>query len=146
MILKTGVFALSILDQSAPFSLFQQFGFQCGRTIDKLANTPVQRTPEGVAYLMQHSSAWIAGKVVQTMDLGTHTLFLADVTDAGVLSGAEPVTYAYYQKAIKPKPQPTNKKGWRCKVCGYIYEGDPLPADFICPICKHGAADFERIG
>ncbi len=146
MILKTGVFALSILDQSAPFSLFQQFGFQCGRTVDKLANTPVQRTPEGVAYLMQHSSAWIAGKVVQTMDLGTHTLFLADVTDAGVLSGAEPVTYAYYQKAIKPKPQPTNKKGWRCKVCGYIYEGDPLPADFICPICKHGAADFERIG
>ena len=146
MILKTGVFALSILDQSAPFSLFQQFGFQCGRTVDKMANTPVQRTPEGVAYLMQHSSAWIAGKVVQTMDLGTHTLFLADVTDAGVLSGAEPVTYAYYQKAIKPKPQPTNKKGWRCKVCGYIYEGDPLPADFICPICKHGAADFERIG
>lgn len=146
MILKTGVFALSILDQSAPFSLFQQFGFQCGRTVDKLANTPVQRTPEGVAYLMQHSSAWIAGKVVQTMDLGTHTLFLADVTDAGVLSGAEPVTYAYYQKAIKPKPQPTNKKGWRCKVCGYIYEGDPLPADFICPIGKHGAADFECIG
>ena len=145
MIRDTGVFALSILDQTVPFSVFQQFGFQSGRTADKLANTPVGRTPEGVAYLSEHTSAWIAGRVVETMDLGTHTLFLADVTDAGMLSGKESVSYTYYQSHIKPKPQPTEKKGWRCKICGYIYEGDPLPADFICPICKHGAADFERI-
>lgn len=146
MILHTGVFSLSVLDRTAPFALFQRFGYQCGRTADKFAGLASARLQNGVLIPQEHVSAWISGKVVGTMDLGTHTLFLADVTDAGVLSGEEPVTYTIYQQEIKPKPQPTQKKGWRCRICGYIYEGETLPPDFICPICKHGAADFEKIG
>ena len=87
----------------------------------------------------------LSGKVVQELDLGTHTMFIADVTDGEVLSGAESVTYSYYQSNIKPKPAKTETKGWRCKICGYIYEGETLPEDFICPVCKHGAIDFEEI-
>ena len=145
MIKKTGEFNVSILDETAPFSTFERFGFQCGRDTDKIAGCPVLRAENGIVYLKENASAFISGKVVQEMDLGSHTLFLADVTDGEVLSGVNPVTYAYYQSNIKPKPEKTEKKGYRCKICGYIYEGDPLPEDFICPICKHGAVDFEKI-
>ena len=99
----------------------------------------------GIYYLTENTSAYLSGKTVQEIDLGTHTLFLADVTDANVLSGKEAVTYAYYQANIKPKPENTEKKGYRCRICGYVYEGEELPADYICPICKHGASDFEKI-
>lgn len=147
LILRTGIFTVSVLDETAPFALFQRFGFQSGRNADKFSGLATARGENGVLRPAEHISAWISGKVVQTVDLGTHTLFVADVTDAQMSSGATPVTYNYYQANIKPKPQPdAPKKGWRCKVCGYVYEGEELPADFICPICKHGASDFEKIG
>ncbi len=147
MVLRTGIFNVSILDQTAPFALFQRFGFQSGRDADKLAGLDVAHSENGVFYPTQGVTAVISGKVVQTVDLGTHTMFIADVTDGFKVSSATPMTYAYYHANVKPKPQPKidDKKGWRCKICGYIYEGDPLPADFICPICKHGAIDFEQI-
>lgn len=146
MIVKTGEFNVCILDETAPFSVFENFGFQSGRDADKWQKVSYARSENGIAYLTEYSNAYISGKVVQQIDLGTHTMFVADVTDAGVLSDAPSVTYAYYQSNIKPKPQETKTKGWRCKICGYIYEGEELPEDFVCPICKHGAADFEKLG
>lgn len=146
MIIKTGEFNVSILSEEVPFDIFKHFGFQSGRDTDKFAEFHVyNRSENGIAYLNKYANAFLSGKVVQTVDLGSHTLFIADVTDGEVLSSVPSVTYAYYHKNIKPQPQATKAKGWRCKICGYIYEGEELPADFICPICKHGAADFERI-
>ena len=148
MIKASGRFNVSVLSETAPFALFQRFGFQSGRTADKFDGIEAVRSENGLLYLSRHTSALISGEVVETLDLGTHTLFLADVVDAKVLSAEAPATYAFYHKNIKPQPQAqeTPKKGYRCKICGYIYEGEPLPPDFICPICKHGAADFEKIG
>ena len=147
MILKTGVFNVSVLSTSAPFALFKQFGFQSGRDVEKFDGKYEIRVSEnGLIYLNQYANAFISGKVVDALDYGTHTLFVADVTEAKVLSKEPSVTYAYYFDHIKPKPQPKdeNKPGWICKICGYVYEGEDLPADFICPLCKHGAEDFER--
>lgn len=147
MIKKTGVFNVSVLTEEAPFDIFKRFGFQSGRDTDKFAGCDCfKRAENGVVYVGRYVNAFISGKVAETVDLGTHTLFIADVTDGEVLSDVNSITYAYYHKNTKPKPQETAKKGWRCKICGYIYEGDELPADFVCLICKHGAADFERIG
>lgn len=146
MILRTGVFNASILSTDAPFWLFEHFGFKTGREEEKIKGYPNQSRAENqVVYIDKFANAYISGKVVDTMDLGSHTLFIADVTDASVLSQVPSVTYSYYQSNIKPKPEKTDKSGWRCKVCGYVYEGDPLPEDFICPLCKHGADDFEKI-
>lgn len=146
MIIKTGEFNVSILSEEVPFDIFKHFGFQSGRDTDKFTEFDAcDRSENGIAYLNKYANAFLSGKVVQTVDLGSHTLFIADVTDGEVLSSVPSVTYAYYHKNIKPQPQATKAKGWRCKICGYIYEGEELPADFICPICKHGAADFERI-
>ena len=148
MIASTGVFNISVLTQDAPFDLFKRFGFQSGRNADKLAGLEgVRRSANGLSYVTGVANALISGKVISTQDLGTHTLFVADVTEAQVLSDAPSVTYAYYFAHIKPKPQPaiTEQKGWVCKICGYVYEGEELPADFICPLCKHGAEDFERL-
>lgn len=146
MIMKTGIFNLSTLSEEAPFSVFQNFGMQSGRTTDKFSNfNDVYRSENGLLYLTQYANSFISGKIVTTTDLGTHTLFLADVTDAEVLSNTESMTYAYYQKNVKPNPLKPAAKGWRCRICGYVFEGDELPPDFVCPICKHGAADFERI-
>ena len=103
------------------------------------------RVENGLYVVTEGTNAWLSAKVIQSVDLGTHTLFLADVEDGAVLSETPSTTYAYYQSNIKPKPQQTKKTGWRCRICGYIYEGEELPADFVCPICKHGAADFEKI-
>lgn len=146
MIRNTGVFNVSILSEKASFSTFRHFGFQSGRDVDKFADYPAARRAEnGVYYIEEGTNAWLSAKVVDTMDLGTHTLFLADVTGGEVLSDDASATYAYYHANIKPAPEKETKKGWRCKICGYIYEGEVLPDDFVCPICKHGASDFEKI-
>ena len=146
MIRDTGVFNLSVISKDAPFELFKHFGFQSGRDADKFAGWRlVKRAENGVLYLTGCVNAYISGRVVSAEDIGTHTLFLCDVTDCDVLGEAESMTYAYYQSSVKQTPPPAAKTGWRCRVCGYIYEGDELPADFVCPICKHGADDFERI-
>lgn len=151
MVLETGKFTVSVLSQEAKFELFQRFGFQSGRDVDKLADFQehIARDGNGVVYVTQGTNAWISCQVVSTMDLGTHTLFVADVLDGGVLSNAPSATYAYYQANIKPKPAApageSSKKRWVCTICGYVYEGEELPADFICPLCKHPASDFELL-
>ena len=148
MIIKTGAFNLSILSESAPFRIFQQFGFHSGRDTDKFAGSGYEdRAQNGIRYVPEHTNAMIACKVIQAYDYGTHTLFVAEVTEALTLSKEPSTTYQYYFDHIKPKPQPPkdDKKGFVCKICGYVYEGDVLPEDFICPLCKHGAADFERM-
>ena len=151
MVLATGEFALSVLSEQAGFDLFQRFGFQSGRDTDKFAGFEdhVRRGEDGLYYVTQGTCARLSCRVVSTLDLGTHTLFLADVVDGDVLSDTPSATYAYYQANIKPKPQaaaPAAKKRWVCTVCGYVYEGDFLPGDFICPLCKHPASDFEPLG
>ena len=144
MVLATGKFNVSILSQEAVFWVFQHYGFQSGRDTDKFADIPEARTANGLRYVEGCTNAVISGKVIQTVDCGTHTLFIADVTDAKTLSSAPSMTYQYYFDHVKPKPAPAQTGKWVCKICGYVYEGDPLPADFICPWCKHGAEDFEK--
>jgi len=146
LIVQSGVFAVSLLSEEATFGLFQHFGFQSSRDVDKFAGLNVAEDKNGVPYLTWASCGYLSCQVVSSMDLGTHTQFLADVVDCDVLPGGAPVSYAYYQAHIKPKPEPKPEvQGWRCIICGYIYEGEVLPPDFICPICKHGADDFEKI-
>lgn len=148
MIKKTGVFNVSILSQDATFDTFKHFGFQTGRDTDKFADfADAQRSANGLFYLTKGTNALISGKVVSEMEFETHTLFVAEVTECRVLSDVASVTYAYYFEHIKPKPQPAAEKqvGWVCKICGYVYEGEDLPADFICPLCKHPASDFEKL-
>ena len=147
MIVKTGEFNLSVLTESLPFDVVKDFGFSSGRDGDKISGRDdIARSANKIAYLTKHTNAVISGKVVEKLDCGTHTLFVAEVTEAKLLSDENSVTYAYYLEHIKPKPETLEKKhGWVCKVCGYIYEGDELPEDFICPLCKHGVEDFERI-
>lgn len=144
MIKNTGVFNVSVLTEGATFETFENFGFQSGREADKLAKITFSRAENGVVYLTDKVNAVISGKVCQEIDMGTHTIFVADVTDAKVLSEDESVTYSYYQKNIKPAPE-KKSKGYVCVICGYIYEGDELPADFVCPICKHGVSDFKKL-
>ena len=144
MVLATGEFNISVLSESAVFWLFQHYGFQSGREVDKFANIPATRAANGIRYVPGCTNAYISGKVFQTVDCGTHTVFFADVTDAAVLSEEPSMTYQYYFDHVKPKPQPTEEKKWVCKICNYVYEGQELPADFICPWCKHGAEDFEK--
>ncbi|MEG1010614.1 MAG: flavin reductase [Ruthenibacterium sp.] len=147
MIAATGVFNVSVLTEEAPFKVFQHFGFQSGRDTDKFAGCADVRTANGVRSVPKNTNAVLSGKVLSAQDCGTHTLFFADVTEAHVLSEIPSATYEYYFSNIKPKPQPPEKgkKGWVCKICGYVYEGEILPPDFICPLCKHGAADFEPL-
>ena len=146
MISRTGIFNVSILTEGTPFDTFKQFGFQSGRDTDKMVGVNVSRSENGLIYLPDYSNACLSAKVVQTVDLGTHSLFIADLTDAIALSKDPSVTYAYYHANIKPKPEnAAKKKGWVCTICGYIYEGEELPADFTCPICKHPASDFKRL-
>lgn len=146
MIKNTGFFNVSILSDDVPFDIFKHFGFQSGSETNKFAGfNSVERDANGVLYLTAYTNAFVSGKVTETIDLGTHYLFIADVVDAEILSDKPSVTYADYHARIKPQPQASKAKGYRCKICGYVYEGDPLPEDFICPLCKHGAADFEKI-
>ena len=148
IILKTGEFNINVLTESVPFSTFQRFGFQSGRDVDKFDGFPnVALAANGIYYLTKDTNAVISGKVIEYHEYESHTLFIADLTQAQILSKEPSVTYAYYHEHIKPKPQPAEekKKGFVCKICGYVYEGDELPEDFICPLCKHGAADFEPL-
>lgn len=147
MILSTGIFNVSVLTKEAPFSIFERFGFKSGRDADKFEDfNAVKRSENGIFYLTDYSNSYISGKVIEMVDCGTHTLFIADVCEADVLSDKPSVTYQYYFDNIKPKPEPqTKKNGYVCKICGYVYEGETLPEDFVCPWCKHGAVDFEKI-
>lgn len=146
VIKQTGVLNVNCLSVEAPFSVFQQFGFQTGRSVDKFAGQTVRRSDNGLVFLDKYINAFMSLKVEQYVDLGTHGMFICSVTEARVVSDQETMSYTYYQKNVKPKPETEGKKGFVCKVCGYIYEGDELPEDYICPLCKHGAVDFEPIG
>ena len=146
VIKQTGMLNVNCLSTEAPFSVFQQFGFQTGRSVDKFAGQTVHRSDNGLVFLDKYINAFMSLKVEDCVDLGTHGMFICSVTEARVMSNQETMTYTYYQNNVKPKPETEGKKGFVCKVCGYIYEGDELPADYICPLCKHGAADFEPIG
>ncbi len=144
-LLASGKFCVSAIAEGADFDLFKCFGFRSGRTCHKFEGfTDCSRAKNGVLYITKNTNAYFAGTVTETKDLGTHILFIADIDEAEVLSDAKTVTYTYYQENIKPAPE-TKKKGWVCKICGYVYEGDTIPDDFICPLCKHPASDFERI-
>lgn len=147
MILHTGEFNVSILSEKAVFDTFRHFGFQSGRDVDKFADyTSCKRADNGIFYITEGTNAYLSAKVVTTLDLGTHTMFIADVTDGHILTEDPSTTYTYYQTSIKPAPQlpKTSKTVWVCQICGYVYEGEEIPADFICPWCKHGAADFVK--
>lgn len=145
---ETGLFNLSVLSVDADFSLFQNFGFQSGATTDKFAaQKDIKRSENGILYLDKSANSFLSGKVTERVDVGTHIMYVADVTAAEVLNDRPSMTYEYYHANVKPaSAQPSGKAGqWKCNICGYIYEGDELPPDFICPICKHGAVDFTQI-
>ncbi len=142
---KGGIFNISVIDERADFELFKAFGFRSGKNVRKFDDfCDFKRAKNGVLYITKSTNAYFSGKVIEKKDLGTHILFIADVTEAEVLSDEKTVTYNYYQEKIKPAPE-TKKKGWVCKICGYVYEGEELPEDYICPICKHPASDFEKL-
>lgn len=151
MVKESGRFVISIISEKAEFSLFKHFGFQSGRNVDKFADFDSYKlTESGIPYITAGINAYLEGEVVSASDLGTHTLFVCKVTDMEVLTEDASATYAYYHANIKPKPQEIKKTEegkviWRCTICGYEYEGDPIPDDFICPWCKHPASDFERV-
>ena len=146
VIAKTGKLNISTLSQDAPFKIFEHFGFQSGRNVDKFADFEhAQRSSNGLLFLDRYANSYISCNVISQLDLQTHMMFICDVTQCVNLSDVETMTYTYYQKNVKPRPE-TEKKGFVCKICGYVYEGDTLPEDYICPLCKHGAADFEPIG
>ena len=145
VIKQTGIMNVNCLDITAPFRIFQNFGFQSGRTADKFAGMDEHRSDNGLRFLPMHINSFMSLKVEEYVDLGTHGMFICSVTEARVLGKKETMTYTYYQKNVKPKPQTEGKKGYVCKVCGWVYEGEPLPDDIVCPLCKHGAADFEPI-
>lgn len=143
---KTGVFNVSVLTEKTPFDIFKQFGFASGRDTDKFANIAYPKTENGLYYIPEYANAVLSGKVIDAYDYGTHTLFVAEVTEGKVLSSDKSVSYEYYLSNIKPKPQAekSNTEKWVCKICGYVHEGE-MPDDFICPWCKHPKEDFERI-
>lgn len=149
LVKDSGKFNLSILSEKASFDTFRHFGFQSGREVDKFAGyTDCERSQNGLYYVTAGTNAYISATVEQAIDLGSHTLFIAAVDDMEVLSDEPSASYAYYQSSIKPKPEKPASGGktvWRCSVCGYIYEGEELPADFTCPLCKHPASDFEKV-
>lgn len=145
MIKKTGVFNVSVLTESVSFSVFQHYGFKSGRDTEKINSSTMPRSENGVVYLSAFTNAFMSAKVVEETDCGTHTMFIAEVTEAQTLSDERSVTYQYYFDNIKPKPQPQKKKGFVCQICGYVYEGDELPEDFVCPICKHSADAFKPL-
>ncbi len=142
---QTGVMNVNCLSVDAPFSVFQNFGFQSGKNVDKFADWTPLRSDNGLVFLPKYINSFMSLKVENYIDLDTHGMFICSVTEARVLSDKDTMTYTYYQNNVKPKPETEGKKGWVCKICGYVYEGEELPEDFICPLCKHGVADFEPI-
>lgn len=148
MIMNTKEAVITVLSTETPFDTFRHFGFQSGRDVEKFKDISYAQTDSGIPYLTDTSCAYFMCRVTQTIDMGSHTLFLAEVTEAEVLSETRtPLSYAYYHEHVKPKPENEEKKvaGYRCTVCGYIYEGEELPPDFICPWCKHGVDAFEKL-
>ena len=145
VIKQTGKMNVNCLSIDAPFSVFENFGFRSGRSADKFESWDILRSDNGLVFLPKYINSFMSLKVEQYIDLDTHGMFICSVTESRVISKAETMTYTYYQSNVKPKPETDGKKGFVCKVCGYVYEGDTLPEDFICPLCKHGAADFEEI-
>ena len=136
---------VNCLTESTPFEIFERFGFKSGKDNDKFDGLSFDLSENGLAVLKENINAFISLKVTDYVDVGTHGLFICDVEEAEIVSEEEAVTYTYYQKNIKPKPETKKKKGYVCKICGYVYEGETLPDDFVCPICKHPASDFEEI-
>lgn len=146
MIQKTRKFNISVLSEKADFNIYKHFGYQSGKDVNKFENfSDTKRSPNGVLYITSGTNAYMSAYVQQEIDLGTHFLFIGQLVASENLSDDKSATYEYYQNNVKPKPETNNKKGWRCKICGYIYEGEELPADYICPICKHGTVDFEKL-
>jgi flavin reductase (DIM6/NTAB) family NADH-FMN oxidoreductase RutF len=153
MVKETGVCNISVISQEATFDLFKHFGFQSGRDVDKFADYPKEnykKADSGIPYIVAGTNAYFSLKVVETVDLGSHTLFICEPTAMTVLSEVPSVTYEYYQNNIKPKPEavgttPKGETAWRCRICGYEYVGEEVPDDFVCPICKHPKADFEKV-
>ena len=151
MLMQNNVFTVSIISEKADFELFKRFGFASGRDTDKFEGfTAVKRTSNGTLAVREGTNAYISGRVFHSVDLGTHTLFIAEVTEMAVIDDTPSATYAYYHANIKPQPQkvgetPDGQTIWRCMICGYEYVGEELPEDFICPLCKHPASDFEKI-
>ena len=145
VIQQTKVMNVNCLSTDAPFAVFEQFGFQSGRNTDKFKGEQLLRSDNGLVFLSKHINSFMSLSVEQYVDLGTHGMFICSITEARVITDRETMTYTYYQNNVKPKPQTEGKKGYVCKVCGYVYEGEELPEDYICPLCKHGAADFEPI-
>ncbi len=142
---NTGILNVCCLSQDAPFSVFQNFGFRSGKDADKFADTPFWASENGLAVPSQYVNGFISLEVEQYIDFDTHGMFVCTLTEAKNITAVPTMTYTYYQENVKPKPQPQKKKGYVCKICGYVYEGETLPPDFICPLCKHGADDFEEI-
>ena len=142
----SGIMNVNCLSEDAPFEVFKAFGFASGRDTDKFEGKTVSRSENGLVYLDKYVNSYISLKVESYVDLDTHGMFICTVTEAHTLSKVETMTYTYYHKNVKPKPEAApKKKGYVCKICGYVYEGDPLPDDFVCPWCKHGAEDFEPL-
>ena len=145
VIKQTGIMNVNCLTSDAPFAVFEKFGFTSGRSTDKFADCEPLRSDNGLVFLPRYINSFMSLRVEQYVDLGTHGMFICEITESRVISNGETMTYSYYFENVKPKPETEGKKGYVCKICGYIYEGDTLPDDFICPLCKHGAADFEPI-
>ncbi len=145
IIKQTGIMNINCLTTDAPFSIFERFGFQSGRNIDKFDGLEIHRSDNGIAFLSRYINSFLSLKVEQYVDLETHGMFICSVTESRVLSNQQTMTYSYYHENVKPKPETDGVKGYVCKICGYVYEGEVLPDDFICPLCKHGSADFEKI-
>ena len=145
VIKETGIMNVNCLSVDAPFSVFERFGFQSGRDTDKFASETPGRTENGLAVLTQYANAVLSLKVESYIDMDSHGMFICTVTEEKVMSDKETMTYTYYQDNVKPKRKEEKKKGFVCKICGYVYEGETLPPDFVCPLCKHGAEDFEPL-
>ena len=145
VIKQTGEMNINCLTVDAPFKVFEVFGFRSGRNVNKFAECEPLRSDNGLVFLPRYINSFMSLKVEQYVDLDTHGMFICSVSEARVLSDRETMTYTYYQNNVKPKPKTEGKKGYVCKICGYVYEGEELPEDFVCPLCKHGAADFEKI-
>ena len=145
IIKQSGKMNVNCLTVDAPYAVFEKFGFRSGRNINKFEDCEPLRSENGLVFLPRHINSFMSLKVVQYVDLDTHGMFICEITESRVISNAETMTYSYYLDNVKPKPETDGKKGYVCKICGYVYEGDELPEDIVCPLCKHGAADFEPI-
>ena len=145
IIKQTGKMNVNCLSEETPFAIFERFGFRSGRNTDKFEGCDVMRSDNGLVFLSKNINSFMSLSVEQYLDLGTHGMFICSITESRVISDKPSMTYAYYHANVKPKPQTQGKKGYVCKICGYVYEGETLPEDIVCPLCKHGASDFEEI-